>query len=178
MIPPSDKRLFLALPVDLAIASTLLDTARVCCADADKKLYAAQDLHLTIKFFGAVATTKIEQLKQHIKMATNQVSSFSVELKKLSFFSGRHHCVMIALSRLSLPLATLYREINISIQSCGYSVEQKVFRPHVTLLRDAKGMSLIRDEIDVSFNVEELVLYESLKSQDQRFRVVERFALG
>jgi len=98
---------------------------------------APENLHLTLKFLGAVDSQKIPILCQTLKEELCSIVSFSVVFGDFGFFPnpGRPRVIWIGLDEGKEELKAVFERIETCLEPLGYPKEDKGFHPHVTLGR-------------------------------------------
>jgi 2'-5' RNA ligase len=103
----------------------------------------ADNLHLTLRFLGAIEPAMLEPVRQALVAATAAIPAFTVRLGGLGGFpSGRAPRVLWAsVTAGSAELGTLYAALETALVARGLPGESRVFHPHVTLARarDPRG---------------------------------------
>lgn len=122
-------RLFAALPVPDDIAAVL---ARRQQGLPRARWSPAEDLHITLRFFGEVQETVAADLDA--ALATLAMKSFEVALEGVGAFGDQDHMRAVwAGVADSEPLRRLAGRCETIAKRCGLKPETRTFRPHVTL---------------------------------------------
>lgn len=168
-------RSFVAAPLPDALKTELLSAARSLAGalPAVKWSRKVENLHVTIKFLGPVAETRIGELAAALDRAIGDLSRFGIALRGLGAFPSLQKAHVIwagvedrtgGLARVSAAVETLSAELGI-----GKS-EPRTFQPHVTLGRSKPGvdaraaLALFADRAFgpvAEVRIDELHLYES-----------------
>jgi len=145
-----------------ACGTVLLERVLLQLQPLELACYGLDKLHLTVKFLGLVNVQAIDDVITAAENVLSQTSSFTVELKRFELFKPRKRPpILIALTNLPLPLAKLYSGLNGALQPLGYAMEQRAFRPHITLSRQAADIVIVKDNLDLQFAVNGFCLYAS-----------------
>ncbi len=171
------KRLFLGLPLPVDCAETLLAAVAERCAGGPLQCYQPADMHLTVRFLADVPIDRVDRIIERVDAAIKQCKAPAVELSAIHFFSGRHHHLMVVLAKLSLELALLYRTVNAALVDCGFELDKRPFRPHVTVMRNARDIDVTEERLEQRFTSPELILYETVNAEGLRYRPLRRFDL-
>ena len=125
-------RLFFAIPVPPTQARNIQDWRRqLPCAG---NWVHEHDLHLTLAFLGQQATTRLAELRAAADQ-TKRHRAFELRLDRLDIWNdGLLH---LAPSRPPMALLQLQRTLAEQLQRCGFTLEQRTYRPHLTLARHA-----------------------------------------
>jgi 2'-5' RNA ligase len=95
-----------------------------------------QNMHLTLKFLGDIATSHIEFLKQLIIQESDSHQQFDVQIGGLgSFPTSRRPRVLWVGLHAPTDLASLQKSIEAGTLRLGYEQEDRAFSPHLTLGR-------------------------------------------
>ena len=170
-------RLFLALPLTPSAAAQLLQMATSKIPGLDRLTYDPADLHLTVKFIGEVESIKVDEVIAAVAPIISTLAPFKVELKKIQHFPKATSPLIVALAQLSLPLAAIYRDLNILLAQYGVGAESRAFRPHITLSNQAKNIKPIEALFYFTFEASEIALYESNRDKNGiKYQVLHRFS--
>lgn len=78
-----------------------------------------------------------------------------------------------------VALAELQERLSDWLESIGFALEKRAFKPHVTLVRKCTGDAHVAVIEPIGWAVEEYVLVQSKQSEvGTRYEIVGRFALG
>lgn len=173
-------RLFvgLALPTELA---TRLESLGGGVPGA--RWVAARNLHLTLRFVGAVDEEQAEDL--HHQLASLRSPEFDVHLHGFGTFGGRKPRALWVGVEPNPRLDALQSRIERLTQNAGLEPETRNFTPHVTLawLKDAPAdriAAFMRHHAPFSaaFAVSAICLYQShLHAQGAEYQVVAEYPL-
>lgn len=111
----------------------------------------AESLHLTLAFLGSTAVNKITELHSHMQEAAIGVKPLRLRLAGVSLFPTPKNPRVIAL-HLTGDLAQLEHvqtSLAQRLMDSGYPVDNRPFRPHVTLARikSMRGLAGVRDVV-------------------------------
>jgi len=168
-------RSFVAAPLPEALRAELFSVAQSLAGalPAVKWSRKVENLHVTIKFLGPVAETRIDELAAALSRAVGDLPRFGIALRGLGAFPALQKAQVIwagvedragGLARVSAALETLSAELGV-----GKS-EPRPFQPHVTLGRSKAGVdarAALAPFADRGFGpvaetrIDELHLYES-----------------
>ncbi|MDE2222256.1 MAG: RNA 2',3'-cyclic phosphodiesterase [Candidatus Omnitrophica bacterium] len=157
---------------------------------ADTSWVKPENIHLTLKFLGDIEP---EDLKKITAVLTEQASRFSVfasYLTEIDAFPDLHHPKIIwaGLDDSIRTMETIVRVLENELAQCGFSREERPFKPHLTLGRIRSGSHLrnlisavkqisFRNRIEQQF--ETIILYQStLTPQGPVYEALQSFALG
>ena len=109
-------------------------------------------VHLTLKFLGDVPADTIPAIHQALRRAAEGLAPFSVTARGLGCFpnAARPRVLWMGLDDPRRDLLQLQRRIESALARLGIPVEERPFRPHLTLAR-ARGTQVGR-ELDAFLN--------------------------
>jgi 2'-5' RNA ligase len=109
----------------------------------------AENLHLTVRFLGAVGPATLERVQEAMGVAATAVTRFPVEVEGLGGFpSGRPPRVVWAgVTKGAAGLMELYALLDAALVARGVPGESRAFHPHVTLARarDRRGAARLEE---------------------------------
>ena len=178
------RRLFFALwPTDQVRHSIVKTFSQLSLNDKGRVMQPF-NLHVTLHYIGSVT----EDVKDCMHAAAQTISSdsFECDLDQLGSFR-RARILWMGCQKVSVELAQLHNKLAVALESCGYQSENRVFTPHVTLMRKYLGhpgkqsANQSADQIDFSipWSVNEFVLVEShTDKQGVIYQVIEKYPLS
>ena len=130
-------RWFVGIPVPLATAREMAGRAAHAPVAMDRaRLLSGEDLHVTLRFFGEIAETRLEAIAA--ALLPLRQPAFAVELDGVGAF--RSVGAIYAAVAASEALRTLAEAVNESLAWHGFPRELRPFHPHVTLARVRRAM--------------------------------------
>lgn len=166
MPSPSDRagsaRLFFALWPDAAAARLLDEAGRGAQEICGGRRMRGETLHLTLAFLGEIAAERIALL--HEVAAAIRVPGFTLKLDKLGCW---RHIVWAGCEKTPPALTDLAGRLHESLRAAGFSLEDRPFAAHLTLLRNARCDRLLSAQPSLpamSWQAEEFVLAQSTGS--------------
>jgi 2'-5' RNA ligase len=126
--------------------------------------------HITLHFFAELPLDRMDGLLQTVGAAAAREQPFTLRLGGLGSFPGgaRARVLWIGLVEESAALARVVAAVGAAVARCGFEVDPRAFRPHVTLGRPAPHFDLSgwRSEraapVELpAFVADQIVLYES-----------------
>ena len=94
-----------------------------------------ENMHLTLAFLGEVAANRVQEIMEIITQVAMQCTSFEIKLGGLGKFGNRGECLYWWGIEENEALAKLQYSLAKSLRENGYSVDDKPFKPHITLAR-------------------------------------------
>ena len=137
----------------------------------------ADTLHVTLVFMGEVSRRRLEALK----LAAQEVRGgrFSLRLDAARYW-GHNHIAYAAPTEVPELLLQLVSDLERSLRRHRFRFEQRRYKPHVTLLRNAYWNDTpLPAQPAVNWKVREFVLVHSLSdARGARYEVLARFPLA
>ena len=143
--------------------------------------------HITLHFFAELPLDRMDGLIQAVGAAAAREQPFTLRLGGLGSFPGgaRAKVLWIGLSEESAALAGLAAAVRAAVAQCGFEVDPRAFRAHVTLGRPTSRFDLDawRSQLAVpvglsAFTVDQVALYESRNGYHVRARLPLGVAAG
>jgi 2'-5' RNA ligase len=177
----SDKeplfRLFFALwpnAAERAALSAWQKPLLDCCGG---RAMRGDTLHATLVFLGEVAEQRLEALR----LAAQETNWQGFELKLTAAHYWGHNHIAFAAPDVTPPqLGELVKELETRLRKHRFHLEQRPYKPHVTLLRNAQWSDAKLPTMPaVSWKFNEFVLVRSARDEQgaAHYEVLERFPL-
>jgi 2'-5' RNA ligase len=101
-----------------------------------------QNMHLTLKFLGDIATSHLDFLKQLLAREADSHSQFNLQLGGLgSFPASRQPRLLWIGIHTPADLASLQKSIETGATRLGYDQEERAFSPHLSIGRVRQNVS-------------------------------------
>jgi len=136
-----------------------------------------ESLHNTLVFIGNIEQPRLEALQ----LAAQEVSGKAFELHfGEARYWGHNHIVYATPSEVPGPLAQLVSALEQRLTIHRFKFEQRDYKPHVTLLRNAHWTdSPLPAMHSVHWQIRDFALLQSAQQDGQsNYRVLARFPLG
>ena len=155
--------LFTAFPLSAEVselASELQDRLRERIAGSYPR---KENLHVTLHYFGPTEETKTADLIRILEECP--FPEMFLRFDQFHVFPARKGDAVTLGAEADDVLRKMYRELEQTLQSAGFSPEQKTYQPHITLVRakqknvDLKGIEIHPAVMELN----EFGLYESLQ---------------
>lgn len=131
-------RTFVCIEIPPSISERIgnLQTA-LKAIDAQVSWTRPSNIHLTLKFLGAVETTRIQTVARAVQRAGAGINKFEIEVSGVGCFpSTRNPRVLwIGLPEVPGPLLQLYSNLESELEGKGFAREKRKFSPHLTIGR-------------------------------------------
>jgi len=156
------KRLFFALWPGNAVRKQLKVNLHNAKQHCEGRALVPANLHMTLAFVGNVPVDKITELEDMADAVTMQPLSFVLDhsgyfKRPQVLWLGTHHPPQV--------LINLSDKLVQGCRDCGYKMEDRPFKPHVTLMRKVKHNCPV-EVMPVEWSVNEFVLVESRSTPD------------
>ncbi|GGH87778.1 2'-5' RNA ligase [Pullulanibacillus pueri] len=176
---------FLAVPLPEEIKSFLFQCSQQLKKQASYKVWMGKhDFHITLVFLGGVAKEKLVALIDRLNNMTFQLEAMNLKLKGLGGFGKKDQPrVLFADVEQSDALAMNQKRVAQCCRECGFQVERRPYRPHITLGKKWAGEGPLFLErlaerippLEKSWSVKHIVLYEIHPGADPKYMPVQKF---
>nr|WP_067681312.1 RNA 2',3'-cyclic phosphodiesterase [Nocardia miyunensis] len=132
-------RLFLAVEPDPELRrglSRIIDELKREPRGDHVRWVRSENLHLTLRFLGAVATEDVTGISSLIRTATGKIGPFHVQVDTIAPFPSRKSPrAVVANITPSSELLELAAALEKTARSAGFAREKRPYAPHITLGR-------------------------------------------
>jgi len=185
---PESLRAFLALVPDAAARAEAARVAELLRRDGRSsalRWVAPESYHVTLHFLGSLERARLPLLAEHLAAELAGEAPFALGLERVGAFptTRRARVVVLELGPVA-PAARLAATCGRAPERLGIELEERAFRPHLTLARARRGQrppALVElpTVAPLSFPVCDVVLFESqLAPGGSRYTPVERWSLA
>ena len=169
------RRLFFALWPSAQVREAIVAISEPVLNDIEGRTIRPENIHITLHFIGAVNDDKKDCLHEAAQSITAQ--SFDLSLDCFGHFS-KAKIFWMAAQNLPPELSLLHQNLGVALAACDFHGDQRVYSPHVSLMRRFKERSIDYPEYSISWHVDEFVLVESCSDADGvNYKVIERYPL-
>jgi RNA 2',3'-cyclic 3'-phosphodiesterase len=161
-------RLFVA--VDPPPEQRLALDAAIGVRDEQLRWVPPEQWHLTLVFCGEVSEQAVPELHERLARGVARTPAFALRLAGAGSFprpAGRARVLWVGLDEDTATLSRLAERCAAAARRCGIPVEDRAFRPHLTLARAR------RDTVDARAYVERLSSYDGTPWQVDSVRLVQ-----
>ena len=134
--PVPDARLFLALWPPAPVRDALVQAVSTWPWPDAARRTRPERLHATVHFIGGVPIARLEELKQELAVP---FEPFEWELSRPDVWQGS--IAVLRPTETPPALARLHERLAARLRALGLPVEERPYRPHVTLARKARGFA-------------------------------------
>lgn len=134
-------RAFIAIELPNEVADALKDLQRRLGQSGLKARWVrAENIHLTLKFLGDIASHKLEAISGAMKSVADRCAPFTLSAAGLGVFPRlkKARVLWAGLSEGVAELIELQQDLDTALSTCGFEREKKAFRGHLTLARFRK----------------------------------------
>ncbi|CUH93614.1 RNA 2',3'-cyclic phosphodiesterase [Herbinix luporum] len=161
-------RLFTAITFEDQIKDSLWEAMEKLSFNVIKGSFTAKDnLHLTLNFIGE--TKKIELVKEAMEEAVfaANIKSFNLSIGGFGRFSRRDGDICFIGVKREENLLGIQKELTNRLKSAGFDLENREYKPHITLARRVRFAGGFRDDelasliVNLSQKVQKISLMKS-----------------
>ncbi len=156
----SDKRLFFALWPDPRQRERLRDLLSPFAKTVEGRVVDRRNWHITLAYIGEFPERRIPELLQRV--STIPVEPFRVTFDRIEFWP-RPRIACLAAATVPQEMQLLVDHLKSALLDEGLTVEDRAFRPHITLVRNARPFETERLAQRFSLDWSGYELLESLR---------------
>ena len=120
------------------------------------------NLHMTLAFLGEMSEDKVPLLKKIIKSINVDINE--LHLSKITKLRD----VLVCDVEKNDKLETIYNDLNKSLKTNGFNVDNKEWHPHVTLIRKVEnGDKYLNVDMNIISNFDNITLFESKRIDNE-----------
>ncbi|HWO98569.1 MAG TPA: RNA 2',3'-cyclic phosphodiesterase [Bacillus sp. (in: firmicutes)] len=146
------------------------------------------DYHITLQFLGSTSKQQKESLVENLMAASSDHQGFDLQLSASLQEFGKPESPRVLWLGVneSLPLASLQADIASRCRHLGFRVDQRPYRPHITIAKQWRGTAfpseIYRDDSIVPkqqslFHVNRFSLFQIHLNRVSRYEPVHTFEL-
>ncbi len=183
-----DRHMFLAVPVPEKLQSNIQRYAEKVIPILPLKKWTSEgDFHITLNFLGATTDETARVLADKLDGNLIDFQPFELELSSVGVFGNpKTPRVCWVGIEPSDQLDQLYKRTSESCASVGFETSSRPYRPHITIGKRWGGQHEKvteplpePDELNgLTWQVDEVILYEIHPQRKQKYVAYERFKLG
>jgi len=141
-------RSFLAIELPEAIRKRIEDIQKdLRSSNSDVRWVSPEKIHLTLKFFGNIEESRVDTITTSIEPLVEGTPHFSLEVRGMGAFPNikNPRVLWMGLIDEKQVLVPLQKQLESTLETIGFQVEDRLFRPHLTLGRMNSGRG--KDEL-------------------------------
>lgn len=166
-------RLFFASWPPLETAQALHRWAAEVRNESGGKLTVVENLHLTLAFLGDADPARAIDAARRVKGRRHELPIDAARYVK------RNEMVWVGAAAMPAPLLSLATDLHAELRRAGFTLEERPFAAHITLVRKARMPKSIPPLPNVSWPVDEFVLVASKTSASGSvYTPLDRFVLS
>ncbi|HEV8486925.1 MAG TPA: RNA 2',3'-cyclic phosphodiesterase [Blastocatellia bacterium] len=148
-------RTFICIEIPETVKERIADLQReLKQIDAQVSWVKPANIHLTLKFLGPVAPSRMAGVRHAVERAAGSCSPFEVEVSRTGCFpSPRNPKVLwVGLSNIPNQLQQLHQAMEDELARAGFARETKRFSPHLTIarVRSPRGAPAVAERLIAS----------------------------
>ncbi|MUK86791.1 RNA 2',3'-cyclic phosphodiesterase [Ornithinibacillus sp. L9] len=143
-----------------------------------------EDLHITLKFLGAVEETKLKKLQEKLQSVHSMPPFYTKVHSVGTFGKSDKPRVLWADVVKTVALLELQQRVEACAKEVGFTAENRPYRPHITLAKKWDGPSTDINVIKNNFSdqqfdlvVDTIVIYQIYPSNSPKYKIVNTFSL-
>lgn len=168
---PRRLRLFLALWPDEAVRRNVDEHLRGWTLPAGSLRYGPDDWHVTLHFLGSVAMQRAREIADGLAVP---VESFELVLDQPRLWP--RGLAVVGASKVPAALTSLQARLGDALRRMEHPVEDRPYRPHVTLARRAEAAARPRAPLPIVWPASRFVLVLSTGNTHSRYEVLREYA--
>ncbi|HEV8369661.1 MAG TPA: RNA 2',3'-cyclic phosphodiesterase [Pyrinomonadaceae bacterium] len=185
-------RTFCAIELSSVVRSRLqqhIDQLRTTAPECHASWSRAENIHLTVKFFGDVQQNSVARMANAAARTVENLSAFEISIAGTGAFpkTSQPRVLWIGIDDLTGKLAELHEQFEKECATEGFPKEGRRFRPHLTIARirkpeGARAVAELNQTTgfeSISLTVNELVVFRSeLSSKGSTYTALSRHKLS
>lgn len=144
-----------------------------------------EQFHLTLHFFGNISSQAQKRIEDLVRDLTNRTPPMKLAFGGLGVFPSFQAAkiLWLGIKDGSEILTDFQKKLSERIESAGFSIEEREFKPHLTLARFKKPLFISKDllsglDLTAQVYVSELNLIQStLTPEGSEYKILQKFPL-
>lgn len=168
-------RLFIGIDLSTEIKANLLEfQSELRQLGVSGSWKSQENFHITLEFLGELESSSVPILTEILSKVARNIEPFMLNLEGLGAFPSmsRPHTLWTAVNGNLNGLNHLRDEIHSELAKSGFALEDRKFKPHITLASHPElnglDLSVVRTKRLGEYNVKEVVLFESKAIRGKR----------
>ena len=185
-------RLFCAIELHASVKSLIqqrIDRLRAEAPECQASWNRAENIHLTLKFFGNIEQNNIEPITNALLRTVSNRTRFEISIGGTGAFPNHRQprVLWIGINDPAGKLIELHEGLEQECAAAGFSKEERLFRPHLTIARIRKPTGArVAAELNqklgfepITLPVNELVVFRSeLSSKGSKYTALSRHKMS
>jgi RNA 2',3'-cyclic 3'-phosphodiesterase len=150
----------------------------------------AENLHITLAFLGSQPAERVPEVQQAMMESAADIEPFKLSIGNLELFPTpkQPKVISIAVRGNTSAVEHIYEKLSTALSRRGFKLDERAFRPHLTLARikSFRGLAAVRSVLSShnsfttgQFEINSIVLYRSiLKRPAPEYQILERTPLA
>jgi RNA 2',3'-cyclic 3'-phosphodiesterase len=144
------RRTFIAGDVPGRVCQQLADLTRRLAADwpaGQVRWTSAQSMHITLRFLGDTREEQIPLVVEALKIRCAEATPMALTLSRVGAFPNvrQPRVIWVGIDGETTDLRNLQRHLEQDARGLGWEVEERAFRPHLTIGRRNRFLDPRRD---------------------------------
>lgn len=140
-------RLFFGVALEENVKKNLSELASEAKRLAGGRATPKERFHITVKFLGEVEPKAVPKLGAIARACVDQMEPVPLTLEGWGYFGRQEEATVWCGVKGAEPLKALSRRLERALGKEGLPFDQKPFRAHITLLRQADARKLAQDHL-------------------------------
>lgn len=131
-------RTFIAFPIGESLREKIAALqAELKPLKLDAKWVDPEKIHLTLKFLGDTPVTSLDEIRKSVEEIAKRYNPFSICIDTFGCFPNAHspRVLWVGAAESSKEAETLAEDLNQGLKAFGFEIENRKFKPHLTLAR-------------------------------------------
>ncbi|HEU4853730.1 MAG TPA: RNA 2',3'-cyclic phosphodiesterase [Nitrosospira sp.] len=159
-------RLFFAIWPDKEACMQLGQLTGRLASFCEGRKTKAENIHLTLVFVGEVDASQVDALCQAAdEIEGHGVKAFDLVIERICVWK-RKNIVYAEIGEIPQPLIDLVEALQSRLSLAGFSLEERPYKPHITLMRNASCKTLPDLAEPMVWRAREWVLVKSHRTSD------------
>jgi 2'-5' RNA ligase len=183
-------RTFIGLEFDDKLKEKLFTIQNILKADTVKGSWVNDsNFHMTLKFLGEIKEEQIYDIGDMLENIAYSYSPIQLSLDELGYFNRKNEeygVIWISLKNELLKLNQIYDIIEKEVQTIGFEIDTRRFKPHITIGRRIiinkpfnEIKEIVKDELKYDFILDNLALMKSEEIMNKRvYTSIKSYKLG
>jgi RNA 2',3'-cyclic 3'-phosphodiesterase len=156
-------RVFFALWPNHVIQKQFAHLAKTLEPVCGGRIVKTQNIHLTLAFLGNVNVNRLPELQSAAHNVTTE--AFSLSIQKTHYWK-RNHIITAQAEQFPAELFSLVNALRNALSAAGFGFDQHAYKPHITLIRNAKCDTAVDSIKPIEWRAKEWCLIQSKQTKN------------